>query len=112
MPQTPTMQVSAGGRDLPIPESAPENTSKKTLMAKSPTTTYMRMDAISMISVLDVNTLSMGLAKMQQSALSTMVVEQPSRSVQRTVRRQRSMFFAPKFCPTKVTQACEKELSQ
>ena len=75
-------------------------------------TTYMRMDAISMISVLDVNTLSMGLAKMQQSALSTMVVEQPSMSVQRTVRRQRSMFFAPKFCPTKVTQACENELSQ
>ena len=112
MPQTPTMQVSAGARDFPIPESAPEKTSRKTLMARSPTTMYMRMDAISMISVLDVKMLSMGRAKMQQSALNTMVEEQPSRSVQRTVRRQRSIFFAPKFCPTKVTHACEKELSQ
>ena len=110
IPQTPAMQVSAGAKDLPIPERAPENTSRNTLMAKRPTTTCIRIVPISMISALEVNTESMGRAKMQQSALSTIVEEQPNRSDQRTERRQRSMFLAPKFWPTNVMQACVQDI--
>lgn len=63
IPQTPTTQVSAGAKDCPMPRNAPEKTSKKTLMNSTPTTTYMRIEPVAIISGSDVYNESKGFAK-------------------------------------------------